>query len=122
MAETLREKINKWGFLWGMVYGLVSLGFYFTPWMLFVLGLASFSTALAFQDLLFAEYRWRFVILGLLFAFITILIYLKRQGVTKVSMADITQHRLFVGTLVLTFAMTYLVIFWLVTFLFPPSS
>lgn len=121
MAETFREKISKWGIVWGIIYGLVSLGFYFTPWMLFVLGLASFSTALALQDILFFEYRWHFVIFGLLLAFITVLIYLRKQGVKKITMADITQHRLFVGTFVFAFALTYFVIFWLVTFLFPPK-
>ena len=92
MLEALREKINKWGVSWGIVYGLVSLGFYFTPWMLFILGLASFSTAIAFQNILFHEYRWQFVILGLLLAFTTVFIYFKKQGVRKITIAFLLER------------------------------
>jgi len=120
MQETLREKINKWGVFWGIVYGLVSLGFYFTPWMIFLLGLASLSTVVALQKILFIDYRWHFIIFGLLLVFATVIVYLKKQGVQKITMADINQHRLFVGTLTITFALTYFALFWLVTFLFPP--
>lgn len=121
--ESLKNKISKWGFFWGIVYGLVALGFYFTPFMLLILGLASFSTAVALQSILFYEYRWHFLILilGMLLVFTTVLIYLRSQGVRKLTIADITRNHLFIGTLATTFIVVYLILFWLVTFIFPPN-
>jgi hypothetical protein len=116
-----KDKINKWGVFWGIIYGLVALGFYSTPVMLFILGLASSATAIALQNILFYEYRWHFIILGLLLAFITILIYMRAKGFKKLTIADITQSHFFIGTLTIVFIFLYLILFWLVTFFFPPK-
>lgn len=114
--DTLREKIKKWGIAWGFIYGLVALGFYFTPLMIVLLGLASLSTAVALQSILFQGFRWHFALLGALLTFETVLLYLWKQGVQKLTIADITPHRAYIGTLVLSFILAYLVLFWIVAF------
>ena len=109
-----REAINKWGVAWGFIYGLVALGFYFTAPMIALLGLASLSTAAALQTILLAGFRWHFALLGTLLIFETILLYLRKQGVKKLMMADITPHRAYIGTLIITFVATYVTLFLLV--------
>lgn len=112
--DTLREKIRKWGIFWGFIYGLVALGFYFTPLMIAFLGLASLSTAVALQTILLQEYRWHFALLGTLLTFETILLYLRAKGVRHLTMADISPHRVYIGSLIIAFVTTYLVLFFLV--------
>lgn len=112
-----REAINKWGVAWGFIYGLVALGFYFTAPMIALLGLASLSTVVALQKILFTGFRWHFALLGLLLTFETVLLYLRKQGVKKLMMADITPHRAYIGTLIITFVATYVTLFFLVALL-----
>ncbi len=114
MINELRDKINKWGIFWGIIYGLVALGFYFTPFMVILLGLASISTAAALQPILFQGFRWHFALLGALLTFETILFYLKRRGVTRLNIADITRNRVYIGTLIISFVATYVILFFLV--------
>lgn len=110
----LREAINKWGVFWGIIYGLVALGFYFTAPMIALLGLASLSTAAALQTILLKGFRWHFALFGTLLTFETILLYLRKQGVKRLTIADITPHRAYIGTLIVTFVATYVVLFFLV--------
>lgn len=117
MFQKIAIHINKWGVFWGIVYGLVALGFYFTPIAILFLGLASASTVLALQNILFIEFRWHFAILGLLLVFVTALLYLKKKGVSRLSVADISLHSMYVGTLIIAFAATYALLFWLVALL-----
>ncbi|MBI4119795.1 MAG: hypothetical protein HY456_03050 [Parcubacteria group bacterium] len=112
--ENLREKIDKWGVFWGVIYGLVALGFYFTPFMVILLGLASVSTAAALQAVLFKGFRWHFALLGALLTFETILLYLRRSGVNKLTISEITLHRAYIGTLIMAFVATYVILFLLV--------
>jgi len=109
-----REAINKWGVVWGFIYGLVALGFYFTPLMVAFLGLASLSTAVALQSVLLQGFRWHFALLGALLTFETTLLYLRKQGVQKLTIADVTPHRAYIGSLIVAFVTTYIILFFLV--------
>lgn len=116
MVQEIRNQLDGWGAFWGVAYALVGLGFYFSPLMLLMLGAASASTFAALQNLLFIRFRWHFMLLGLLLAFITVLFYLHNQGVSKLSVADIKPHRLFIGSLTLAFSLTYLIFFFTAIF------
>ena len=84
MLDIFRKKINEWGMVWGIVYGLVALGFYFTPLMIALMGLASISTVAALQTILFRHFRFHFAFLGFLLVFVTVLLYLRKQGVKNI--------------------------------------
>ena len=116
MLRSIIVHINKWGVVFGFVYALVALGFYFTGPMILLLGLASLSTAVALQRVLFEGFQGHFAILGVLLVFETNILYLKRMGVANLTISSINYHRAFVGALVIMFAVTYLALFLLVSF------
>lgn len=100
----------------GIIYSLVALGFYFTPFMIFILGLASFSTIAALQTVLFQSFRWHFLLLGVLFVFLTSLFYLRHKELKTLVIADIKSHWAYLGVLIISFISSYLVLFWLAIF------
>jgi len=116
------EKISRWGIFWGAVYGLVGLGFYFSPLMLVLLGMGSLATAVALQEILFEGYKWHFAIIGLVLVFITSMLYLRSHGVRKLTLVDVKIHRVFIGTMTVAFFATYIVLFVMAMFLLRSSS
>jgi len=117
MFKDVSAHINKWGLVWGFVYALVALGFYFTGPMILLLGLASASTAIALQGILLQQFRWHFALLGVLMVFVTILLYMRRHGAQKLTMGDINVHKAYIGSLIVTFAITYSALFLVVAML-----
>ena len=114
-----RRKISKVSIILGIVYGLVATGFYITPLMFFLLGLASLSTAIALQGILIANFGWLFVFLGLILTITTIMIYLRRKNVEKLTMAEIRPYRAFIGGITLALLFTYAVLITVAFFTLP---
>jgi len=81
------------------------------------LGLASASTAIALQGILLQQFRWHFALLGVLMVFVTILLYMRRHGAQKLTMGDINVHKAYIGSLIVTFAITYSALFLVVAML-----
>jgi hypothetical protein len=96
--------------IFGVIYGFVAAGFYVTPIMLLLLGTASLSTAVAMQGILIKNLGWAFVSLGLLLALITVMIYLRRKNVKKLTMAEIKPYRAFIGGISTALLVTYAVL------------
>ena len=114
-----RRKISKVSIILGIVYGLVATGFYITPLMFFLLGLASLSTAIALQGILIANFGWLFVFLGLILTITTIMIYLRRKKVEKLTIAEIKPYRAFIGGITLALLFTYAVLITVAFFTLP---
>lgn len=102
--------INTTSIVLGMVYGLVAAGFYTTPLMFFLLGLASLSTATALQSVLIKNFGWLFFFMGLLLAMTTVMIYLRRKNVVKLTLAEIKPYRAFIGGMAVALSTTYAVL------------
>jgi hypothetical protein len=103
----VNKKTHKISIILGVIYGLVAAGFYITPYMFLLLGMASLSTAVAMQGILIKNYGWLFLFLGVVLAITTIMIYLRRQHVEKLSLAEIKPYRAFIGGLTLALIITY---------------
>jgi hypothetical protein len=91
--STVKNKATKTSVILGIVYGLVAAGFYVTPYMFFLLGLASLSTVASMQDILTKNFGWLFLLLGGLLTLTTIMVYLEIQHVKKLTLAEIKPHR-----------------------------
>lgn len=102
--------VNKTSVVLGIIYGLIAAGFYITPLMFFLLGLASISSVAAIQGILIKNSGWMFLLLGLLLTMTTILIYLKRKNVKKLTISEIKPYRVFIGSLTLALIITYAVL------------
>ncbi len=102
--------VHKTSIILGILYGLVAAGFYVTPLMFFLLGLASISSMAAIQIVLIKDFGWLFLLMGILLTFTTILIYLQRQHIQKLTLAEIKPYRAFIGTLTLTLMITYAIL------------
>jgi hypothetical protein len=100
-------KISKTSIVLGIIYGLVAAGFYTTPLMFFLLGLASLSTAVSIQSVLVKNFGWFFVLLGILLAFTTVMIYLRQRKVEKLTLLEIRPYRAFIGGIFITLFVTY---------------
>ncbi len=105
-----KERIHTSSIALGIIYGLVAAGFYVTPLMFFLLGLASLSTAIAMQKILIKDFSWFFLCLGLLFALTTIMIYLRRKNVEKLTLAEIRPYRAFIGGISVALVITYAIL------------
>jgi len=104
-----KKRIPKSSIILGIIYGLISAGFYTTPIMFFLLGLASISIVAAFQRVLL-NFAWLFILLGILLALTTIMIYLRRRNVQKLTLAEIRPHWAFIGGMVITMIITYAIL------------
>jgi len=113
---TIKRKVSKASIILGIIYGLVAAGFYITPWMFILLGLASLSTAVAMQDILIKNFGWLFVCLGLLLTLVTIMIYLRRKNVEKLTLAEIKPYRAFIGGITIALLITYAVLITIALF------
>ncbi len=111
-----QKKVSKASIILGIIYGLVAAGFYITPWMFILLGLASLSTAVAMQDILIKNFGWLFICLGLLLTLTTIMIYLRRKNVEKLTLAEIKPYRAFIGGITTTLLITYAVLITIALF------
>lgn len=109
-------KMTKTSVILGIIYGLVAAGFYTTPAMVFLLGLASLSTTLALQGILIKGFGWLFLLLGVLLAFVTIVIYLRRKNVEKLTLAEVKPYRAFIGSIIVALITTYAVVTTLALF------
>jgi hypothetical protein len=116
---TIKRKVSKAGIILGIIYGLVATGFYITPWMFILLGLASLSTAVAMQDILIKNFGWLFVCLGLLLTLVTIMIYLRRKNVEKLTLAEIKPYRAFIGGITTALLITYAILATMALFTLP---
>lgn len=108
--EIIDGKSIKTGVIFGIIYGLVAAGFYVTPMMFFLMGLASLSTAIALQRILIENVGWVFVCLGLLLSLTTVMIYLWRKNVRKLTLAEIRPYRVFIGGISVALFATYAVL------------
>ncbi|PIU98327.1 hypothetical protein COS61_01970 [Candidatus Wolfebacteria bacterium CG03_land_8_20_14_0_80_40_12] len=106
------------GIIFGVVYGLVAAGFYITPLAFFLLGLASLSTAIILQNILVKNFGWLFLCLGALLAMVTVIIYLRRKNVEKLTLTEIKPYRAFIGGLTFALLITYTIIATLALFTF----
>ncbi len=113
---TIKRKISKASIILGIVYGLVAAGFYVTPYMFFMLGLASISTIAAMQDILTKSFGWLFLLLGALLTLTTIMIYLQAQHVKKLTLAEIKPYRAFIGGITIALLITYAVLITITLF------
>lgn len=104
------NKINTTGIVLGIAYGLVATGFYTTPLMFFLLGSASLSTVTALQSVFIENFGWLFFFLGLLLAITTIMIYLRRKNVVRLTLAEIKPYRAFIGGMAVALLATYAVL------------
>ncbi len=111
-----QKKVSKASIILGIIYGLVAAGFYITPWMFILLGLASLSTAVAMQDILIKNFGWLFICLGLLLTLTTIMISLRRKNVEKLTLAEIKPYRAFIGGITTTLLITYAVLITIALF------
>ena len=109
MSLEEKKRIPKSSIILGIIYGLISAGFYTTPIMFFLLGLASISIVAAFQRVLL-NFAWLFILLGILLALTTIMIYLRRRNVQKLTLAEIRPHWAFIGGMVITMIITYAIL------------
>jgi len=109
MSLEEKKRIPKSSIILGIIYGLISAGFYTTPIMFFLLGLASISIVAAFQRVLL-NFAWLFIFLGILLALTTIMIYLRRKNVQKLTLAEIRLHWAFIGGMVITMVITYAIL------------
>ncbi|PJA53088.1 hypothetical protein COU86_01775 [Candidatus Roizmanbacteria bacterium CG10_big_fil_rev_8_21_14_0_10_36_26] len=109
MEDTVinEKKASKASIIFGILYGLVAAGFYVTPVMFFLLGAASLSTAIAMQNILIQNFGWLFLCLGLLLTLTTVMIYLQRKNVAKLTIAEIRPYRAFVGGISIALLITY---------------
>ncbi len=98
------------GIVLGILFGLVSAGFYVTPAMFLALGIASASTVVALQGVLLKDFGIYFIVLGALLAGTTILIYLRKHHVAKLTMSDIKPYRAFIGGMVSALILTYAIL------------
>ena len=112
----MNDSTRRTSIILGIVYGLVAAGFYVTPAMFFLLGAASLSTAMAMQGILIEKFGWAFVCLGLLLALTTVMIYLRRKNVTKLTMAEIRPYRAFIGGISAALLITYAILATLALF------
>lgn len=112
------QKVHKTGIVLGIIYGLVAAGFYTTPLMVFLLGMASLSTAVALQRVLIKNFGWLFLCLGILLGIVTIMIYLRRKNVEKLTLSEIKPYRAFIGALTISLIVSYAIIITLVLFNF----
>lgn len=94
----------------GIIYGLVAAGFYVTPAIFVLLGMASLSTAVAMQGILIENFGWAFLLLGLLLALTTVMIYLRRKNVEKLTIAEIKPYRAFIEGITIALLITYAVL------------
>lgn len=116
-ANTINQKkVSKTSIILGIIYGLVAAGFYITPWMFFLLGLASLSTVAALQGILIKNFGWLFVCLSILLTLTTIMIYLRRKNVEKLTLAEIKPYRAFIGGIITALLITYAVLITLTLF------
>jgi len=113
---TIKRKVSKASIILGLIYGLVAAGFYITPWMFFLLGLASLSTVVALQGILMKNFGWLFVCLGLLLTLVTIMIYLQRKNVKKLTLAEIKPYRAFIGGITIALLISYTVLITIALF------
>jgi len=104
------EKNYRASIILGIIYGLVAAGFYITPLMFFLLGLASLSTAVAMQGILIENFGWAFLCLGLLLTLTTVMIYLRRKNVEKLTVAEIKPYRAFIGGITTALLLTYAIL------------
>lgn len=111
-----QKRVSKASIILGIIYGLVAAGFYVTPWMFFLLGLASLSTAVALQGILMKNFGWLFVCLSLLLTLITVMIYLQRKNVKKLTLAEIKPYRAFIGGITTALLITYAVLITIALF------
>jgi len=102
--------IHKISVIFGVIYGLVAAGFYVTPLMFFLLGLASISTAASMQQILIKNFGWLFFVLGLLLALTTIMIYLWRKNVVKLTLSEVRPYRAFIGGISIALVITYAIL------------
>lgn len=112
-----QKKINRASIILGIIYGLVATGFYITPLMFFLLGVASLSTAIAMQGVLIENFGWLFLCLGILLTLTTIMIYLRRKNVEKLTLAEIRPYRAFIGGITVTLFITYAVLITIALFI-----
>lgn len=117
-----RRKISKVSIILGIIYGLVATGFYITPLMFFLLGLASLSTAIALQGVLIENFGWLFLCLGILLTLTTIMIYLRRKNVEKLTMAEIRPYRAFIGGIIIALFVTYAILITVAFFTLTKSN
>lgn len=94
----------------GVIYGLVVAGFYVTPLVFFLMGLASISTAAAMQKILIKDFGWFFYTIGILLALTSTMIYLRRKNVEKLTLAEIRPYRAFIGGISIALVLTYAVL------------
>ncbi len=107
---TTEKKVSRASIIFGVIYGLVAAGFYVTPVMFFLLGLASLSTTIAMQSILIQNFGWAFLCLGLLLALTTVMIYLRRKNVAKLTIAEIRPYRAFIGGITTALLITYAIL------------
>lgn len=111
-----QKRVSKASIILGIIYGLVAAGFYVTPWMFFLLGLASLSTVVALQGILMKNFGWLFICLSLLLTLITVMIYLQRKNVKKLTLAEIKPYRAFIGGITTALLITYAVLITIALF------
>ncbi len=102
----------------GIIFGLISAGFYVTPFMFFIMGAASLSVLTALQGILFKQFGFYFMLLGILLAMTAILIYLRNKGVKKLTLAAVKPYHAYIGGLMLAMFITYAVLATLALFNF----
>ena len=106
----MNRGIHKISIVFGVIYGLVAAGFYVTPLMFFLMGLASISTAASTQRQLMHDYGWLFFALGLLLALTTTMIYLRRKNVERLTLAEVRPYRAFIGGISIALLLTYAIL------------
>lgn len=106
----MKRGIHKISIVLGVIYGLVAAGFYVTPLMFFLLGLASISTAASMQQILIKSSGWLFFVLGLLLGLTTTMIYLWRKNVAKLTLSEIRPYRAFIGGISIALFITYAIL------------
>lgn len=116
LNTTEKRKVSRISIILGIIYGLISAGFYVTPFMFFLLGLASLSTIVAMQKILIKDFGWLFLLLGVILALTTIMIYLQRKNVEKLTLAEIKPYRAFIGGMVMAMTITYAILVTLALF------
>lgn len=107
---TTEKKVSRTSIIFGVIYGLVAAGFYVTPVMFFLLGVASLSTVVAMQSILIQNFGWAFLSLGLLLTLTTVMIYLRRKNVAKLTIAEIRPYRAFIGGITTALLITYAIL------------
>ncbi len=68
------------------------------------------------QKILIKDFGWLFLLLGVILTLTTIMIYLQRKNVEKLTLAEIKPYRAFIGGMVMAMTITYAILVTLALF------